>query len=128
MTPQEYVAEVVRGKRKDPTLSFQLANDLIVLDVVPEYLDDPDSRGYRNAARMVESGIHRNGKSGRKGTGSRHGGSRGGWRREHTFRPRENRDISVFAAPNRVLRGICDTGGVLRAQRAGVSLSVRAFS
>jgi GNAT superfamily N-acetyltransferase len=46
MTPQEYVTDVVRGKRKDPTLSFQLANGLIVLDVVPEYLDDPDSRGY----------------------------------------------------------------------------------
>jgi len=46
MTPQEYVAEVVRGRRKDPTLSFQLANGLIVLDVVPEYLEDPESRGY----------------------------------------------------------------------------------
>ena len=46
MTPQEYVAEVVHGRRKDPTLSFQLANGLIVLDVVPEYLEDPDSRGY----------------------------------------------------------------------------------
>lgn len=46
MTPQEYVAEVVRGKRKDPTLSFQLSNGLVVLDVVPEYLEDPDSRGF----------------------------------------------------------------------------------
>jgi predicted amidohydrolase/GNAT superfamily N-acetyltransferase len=46
MTPQEYVAEVVRGKRKDATLSFQLANGLVVLDVVPEYLDDPQSRGF----------------------------------------------------------------------------------
>lgn len=46
MTPQEYVPEVVRGRREDATLSFQLANDLIVLDVVPEYLDDPDSRGF----------------------------------------------------------------------------------
>lgn len=46
MTPQEYVAEVVRGKRKDPTLSFQLANGLVVLDVVPEYLEDPESRGF----------------------------------------------------------------------------------
>jgi predicted amidohydrolase/ribosomal protein S18 acetylase RimI-like enzyme len=42
----EYVAEVVKGKRKDPTLSFQLANGLVVLDVIPQYLDDPDSRGY----------------------------------------------------------------------------------
>jgi predicted amidohydrolase/GNAT superfamily N-acetyltransferase len=46
MSAAEYVAEVVKGKRKDPTLSFQLANGLVVLDVVPQYLDDPDSRGY----------------------------------------------------------------------------------
>jgi predicted amidohydrolase/predicted N-acetyltransferase YhbS len=46
MTPQEYVAEVVRGKKKDPTLSFQLANGFVVLDVVPEYLEDSESRGF----------------------------------------------------------------------------------
>lgn len=46
MSPQEYVAEVVAGKRKDPTLSFQLANGLVVLDVVPKYLEDTDSRGF----------------------------------------------------------------------------------
>lgn len=46
MTPQEYVADVVAGKRKDPTLSFQLANGLVVLDVVPEYLEDTPSRGF----------------------------------------------------------------------------------
>jgi predicted amidohydrolase/predicted N-acetyltransferase YhbS len=46
MTAQEYVAEVVRGKRTDPTLSFQLANGMVVLDVVPGYLEDPDSGGF----------------------------------------------------------------------------------
>ncbi len=46
MTPQEYVTEVVHGRKKDPALSFQLANGLIVLDVVPEYLEDPESRSY----------------------------------------------------------------------------------
>jgi predicted amidohydrolase/ribosomal protein S18 acetylase RimI-like enzyme len=46
MTAQEYVAEVVRGKRTDPTLSFQLANGLVVLDVVQGYLDDPESGGF----------------------------------------------------------------------------------
>ena len=46
MRPRDYVEEVIKDKRKDPTLSFQLANGLVVLDVVPEYLDDPDSRGY----------------------------------------------------------------------------------
>jgi predicted amidohydrolase/ribosomal protein S18 acetylase RimI-like enzyme len=46
MTAQEYVAEVVRGKRTDPTLSFQLANGMVVLDVVPAYLEDPESAGF----------------------------------------------------------------------------------
>ncbi len=46
MSPQEYIAEVVTGKRKDPTLSFQLANGLVVLDVVPKYLEDSESRGF----------------------------------------------------------------------------------
>jgi len=46
LSPQEYVAEVVRGRRKDQTLSFQLSNGLVVLDVIPAYLEDPESRGY----------------------------------------------------------------------------------
>jgi len=46
MTAADYVAEVVRGRKKDATLSFQLTNGLVVLDVVPEYLNDPDSRGF----------------------------------------------------------------------------------
>ncbi len=46
MTPQEYVGEVIAGKRKDATLSFQLANGLVVLDVVPAYLEDAESRGF----------------------------------------------------------------------------------
>jgi predicted amidohydrolase/ribosomal protein S18 acetylase RimI-like enzyme len=46
MSPQEYVAAVVTGKRKDPTLSFQLANGLVVLDVIPAYLEDRESRDF----------------------------------------------------------------------------------
>jgi predicted amidohydrolase len=46
MSAQDYVSEVVTGKRKDPTLSFQIANGLVVLDVIPAYLDDPGSRGF----------------------------------------------------------------------------------
>ena len=46
MTPAEYVAEVVKGNLKDPTLSFQLANGMVVLDVVPKYLEDKESRGF----------------------------------------------------------------------------------
>ena len=46
MTPMEYVTEVISGRRKDPTLSFQLANGMVVLDVVPEYLEDKQSHGF----------------------------------------------------------------------------------
>ena len=46
LTPREYVADVVMGKRTDPTLSFQLANGFVVLDVVPGYIEDPDSGGF----------------------------------------------------------------------------------
>ncbi|HXY79293.1 MAG TPA: GNAT family N-acetyltransferase, partial [Candidatus Bathyarchaeia archaeon] len=46
MTPEEYVEDVVAGRRTDPTLSFQLANGLVVLDVVPEYLEDRESRHF----------------------------------------------------------------------------------
>ena len=46
LTPKEYVAEVVAGKRRDPALTFQLENGLVVLDVVPEYMHDIESRGF----------------------------------------------------------------------------------
>jgi predicted amidohydrolase/GNAT superfamily N-acetyltransferase len=46
MTAKEYVAEVVEGKRRDPALSFQLENELVVLDVVPGYMHDAESYGF----------------------------------------------------------------------------------
>jgi len=46
MTAKEYVAEVVDGKRRDPALSFQLENGLVVLDVVPGYMQDTESHGF----------------------------------------------------------------------------------
>jgi predicted amidohydrolase/ribosomal protein S18 acetylase RimI-like enzyme len=46
MTPRQYVTEVIEGKRKDPTLSFQLQNGFVVLDVIPDYLHDADSRNF----------------------------------------------------------------------------------
>jgi GNAT superfamily N-acetyltransferase len=52
MSPEAYVEEVVRGLRKDPTLSFQLAKGFQVLGVAPGYLrTDRASRGY---AAVVE--------------------------------------------------------------------------
>jgi predicted amidohydrolase/ribosomal protein S18 acetylase RimI-like enzyme len=46
MSAKEYVALVVAGKRRDPALTFQLNNDLVVLDVVPGYMADTESCGY----------------------------------------------------------------------------------
>jgi len=46
LTAREYVAEVVAGRRRDPALSFQLENELTVLDVVPGYMTDTESCGY----------------------------------------------------------------------------------
>jgi GNAT superfamily N-acetyltransferase len=47
MSPEDYVAEVVQGRIKDPTLSFQLKNGFEVLAVVSGYLrKDPESLGF----------------------------------------------------------------------------------
>jgi predicted amidohydrolase len=46
MTAKEYVAEVVDGKRRDPALTFQLENGLVILDVVPGYMFDLESHGF----------------------------------------------------------------------------------
>jgi len=46
MSAKEYVADVVAGKRRDPALSFQLGNGLVVLDVVPGYMHDTESAGF----------------------------------------------------------------------------------
>jgi predicted amidohydrolase/GNAT superfamily N-acetyltransferase len=46
MRAREFVADVVAGKRRDPALSFQLENGLVVLDVVPGYMEDTESHGF----------------------------------------------------------------------------------
>lgn len=46
MTPKEYVIEVIKGKRKDPALSFQLKNGFVVLEIIADYLIDTESRGF----------------------------------------------------------------------------------
>lgn len=42
----DYVAEVVAGRRSDPTLSFQLAQGFVVRGLLPGYIDDSASDGY----------------------------------------------------------------------------------
>lgn len=47
MSPEAYAQAVVRGERRDPTLSFQLREGFEVLAVVHSYLrNDPESLGY----------------------------------------------------------------------------------
>jgi predicted amidohydrolase/GNAT superfamily N-acetyltransferase len=46
MTAREFVGDVVAGKRRDPALTFQLENGLVVLDVVPDYMNDAESHGF----------------------------------------------------------------------------------
>ena len=46
MSPKQYVTAVIQGRRKDPTLSFQLDNGFVVLDIIPEYLNDKESHGF----------------------------------------------------------------------------------
>ena len=46
MTPRQYVTEVIEGKRKDPTLNFQIDNGFVVLDVIADYLHDAESRNF----------------------------------------------------------------------------------
>lgn len=54
MTAAEYVAEVARGRHRDPTLSFQLRRGFKVLGVVSDYLrNDPESLGWAAVIEWV---------------------------------------------------------------------------
>jgi phosphoenolpyruvate carboxylase len=47
LTPDEYAVQVVEKKLFDPTLSFQLNQGFVVIDVAKNYLfNDPESLGY----------------------------------------------------------------------------------
>ncbi|MCC3373173.1 GNAT family N-acetyltransferase [Cohnella sp. REN36] len=50
LTPEQYVAEVAAGRRKDPVLTFMLRCGRVPAGVVRDYLDDEESGG--NAALM----------------------------------------------------------------------------
>lgn len=52
MTPGDYVAAVVRGEQRDPTLSFQLRRGFRVIGLADGYLvNDPESQGH---AALIE--------------------------------------------------------------------------
>ena len=49
--PQDYLAAVIEKKLKDPVVNFQLAQGFEPLGVLPNYLNDAESRNY--AAHMI---------------------------------------------------------------------------
>ena len=58
MSAAEYVEGVVRGRFRDPTLSFQLGRGFHVLDVVPGYLrHDPESLGWAAVIEWVNPAV-----------------------------------------------------------------------
>ena len=57
-SPFDYVVDVVSGKRRDQTLSFQLARGFHVFDVVHGYLQhDPESRGWAALIQWVNQAV-----------------------------------------------------------------------
>lgn len=46
MGAEEYYAELIAGKRKDPTVSRQIANGFEAVKLVPGYLEDPICDNY----------------------------------------------------------------------------------
>jgi len=58
LTPEEYVAAVVRGSLVDRTLSFQLGQGFQVIGVVSGYLThDPDSLGHAAVIEWVNTAV-----------------------------------------------------------------------
>jgi GNAT superfamily N-acetyltransferase len=58
LTPERYVAAVVRGELSDRTLSFQLGQGFRVIGVVSGYLaNDPESLGYAAVIEWVNEAV-----------------------------------------------------------------------
>jgi hypothetical protein len=49
MSPEQYIQEVVEGKRFDPNLSKQLRKGFKFTNLIPEYTDDPRTHNYAAA-------------------------------------------------------------------------------
>jgi GNAT superfamily N-acetyltransferase len=58
MSPEQYVLEVLRGERFDPTLTFQLSRGFHVIDVVAGYLrHDAESLGFAATIQWLNPAI-----------------------------------------------------------------------
>ena len=49
VTPEQYVADVVAGKRFDPNLSKQLRKGFAVRNLIPHYTEEPRTKDYAAA-------------------------------------------------------------------------------
>jgi len=59
MTPEEYVAQVVAGARRDNVLGFQLSQGFVVRGVIPRYLPaDHASKGFATLLEWVNPAYH----------------------------------------------------------------------
>lgn len=60
MPPEEYVEQVVHGRIKDPTLTFQLREGFHVIGVVGNYIvNDPESLGYAAIIEWLNHAVAR---------------------------------------------------------------------
>ncbi len=55
MTPQAYVAQVVAGKLRDATLSFQLSNGFRVRGMIENYIEDSAANGWATLLEWVNA-------------------------------------------------------------------------
>lgn len=53
VTPEQYVQDVVEGKRFDPNLSKQLKKGFKVRNLIPNYTEEPRTRDYAAAIVWV---------------------------------------------------------------------------
>ncbi|MEP7291793.1 MAG: GNAT family N-acetyltransferase [Chloroflexota bacterium] len=59
MPPEQYVAEVVAGKRFDPNLSKQLRKGFKVRNLIPKYTEEPRTRDYAAAIVWLNTDYRR---------------------------------------------------------------------
>lgn len=59
MTPEQYVEEVVAGRRSDQVLGFQIQNGFSVVRVIPDYLSfDKESKGFATLIEWKNPSYH----------------------------------------------------------------------
>jgi ribosomal protein S18 acetylase RimI-like enzyme len=57
MSAVDFVIEVINGRLDDPTLGFQLSQGFRVFGVIPDYMPDPESRGYATLIEWINGRV-----------------------------------------------------------------------